>query len=238
LSSEKQITILIPTAYDSRYMIELCLACVRKYTEYPHKIFVGDDGVAQETRSFLEAQTDIHLFNVPPTYKTIPKDYLVQLVDTDYFVFLHDDIQILKYSWLESRVRCMKKKETNAIVGEFVPNFGANKWDFLCKKRHRRFLPLGLLVKTAVAKELNLKWGVVKDKYDTGGYAYQQFFSQKKWKFVRYPMKYDIKHLGGMTWPLKKKLNKEKTSLDLDNLIDIRNKRIEIIKHILQTKSY
>ena len=50
----KEVSILVPTRFDSRYMIELCLETVKKYTKYPHRIIVGDAGVNEETRNFLE----------------------------------------------------------------------------------------------------------------------------------------------------------------------------------------
>lgn len=232
----KEVTILIPTMFDSRYIIELCLQSIRKNTKYPYKVIVGNNGVDKETYEFLDQQRDIYLTDV--TKERWPKDLLAEMVHTYYYLFLHDDTQILKTGWLDNRVRAMEKDKMNAIVGEIAPDFGAKSKLYLLNKKHIRFFPLGLLVKTEAAKELCLKWKVVKDKHDTGGYAYQQFIAQKKWKFVRYPMRYDIRHFGQMSWPIKKNMNKETTPLDLNALIQERKNKINAIRNILERNRY
>ncbi|MDB4349895.1 hypothetical protein OAA99_02975, partial [Omnitrophica bacterium] len=91
-SKAKEVTVLIPTRFDSRYMIELCLESLKKYAQYPHKVIVGDAGVDDETRNFLECRRDIKL--VKPENANLPKDSMLKYVDTPYFLFLHDDTQI------------------------------------------------------------------------------------------------------------------------------------------------
>ena len=238
MANDRQVTILIPTMFDSRYIIELCLETIRKYSTYPYRIIVGNNGVDEETCAYLHIQKDIKLADIPEAHRNTPKDYLASLVETDYYFFLHDDVQILRNEWLERRVKIMEERDTNAIVGETGLNYGAKFPFYIFKSRLRRFFPMGMLVKTVAAKELNLGWGIVKDKFDTGGYAYQQFLAQKKWKFKHFPFKYDIRHFGEMTWPVKKKLKNEKTPLDLDKLIEIRKQKIELIKDILNKQKH
>ena len=38
------VTILIPTKFDSRPFIDLCLRTIRKYTTISHRILIGNDG--------------------------------------------------------------------------------------------------------------------------------------------------------------------------------------------------
>ena len=236
MDKRKMVTILIPTRFDSRYMIELCLETIKKYTEYPHKVIVGDAGVDAETRDFLETREDIRL--VKTDNPSWPKDSMIKFVDTPYFLILHDDTQIFKEGWLKRRIALMEKNTRNAIVGPVVANFvyGWKRY-FLYKKTLRRFWPLAMLVKTDVQRELNLHWGVI-DKFDTGGKAYQQFVSQKKYKFVKCKFHREINHFSGMTWPVKKKVNKEKTSFNIDDTVNLRDKKLESIKQCLLEKNY
>lgn len=232
----KSVTILIPTRFDSRYMIELCLETIRKYTDYPHKIIVGDAGVTDETRRFLEAQKDILLMK--PTNPSLPKDSMIPFVDTPYFLFLHDDTQILHKEWLERRIAIMEKNPRNAIVGPVVANFvyGWKRY-FLYKSSMRRFWPLVCLVRTDVQRELGLIWGVT-GPYDTGGMAYQQMTGQRKYRFVACKFNKDVLHFGGMTWPVKKKVQDEKVKFDIDKSVEARNQRMRMIRDILSKKAY
>jgi len=236
MNLKKDVTILIPTRFNSRYMIELCLESVKKYTDYPHKIIVGDAGVDEETRVFLESRKDIKL--VTPDNASLPKDSMIKYVDTHCFLFLHDDTQVLKRGWLDRRVALMERDQRNAIVGVVVANFvyGWKRY-FLYKKSMRRFWPLVLLVKTEAQHELNLHWGVTGD-FDTGGMAYNQFMSQSKYRFVSCNFKDDVKHFGGMTWPLKKKVQNEAVKFNIDTVVSERDVRLETIKKILESKRY
>jgi hypothetical protein len=236
MNKKKIITILIPTRFDSRYMIELCLETIKKYTEYPHKVLVGDAGVNAETRDFLEARKDIKL--VKTDNPNLPKDSMIKFVDTPYFLFLHDDTQIFKKGWLKRRVTLVERSPRNAIVGPVVANFVYGwKRRFLYKRTLRRFWPLAMLVKTDVQRELNLHWGII-NKFDTGGKAYQQFISQKKYKFVKCKFHREINHFGAMTWPVKKKTQNEKVSFNINTAVDMRDKKLVLIKQILVEKAY
>lgn len=236
---QKRISILIPTMFDSRYIIELCLVTIRKYSSYPYNIIVGNNGVDEETMDFLRRQNDIRLVTLPKDKAA--KDALAELVDTYYYLILHDDTQILKKEWLEKRVAAMERSSANAIVGPITLGYC---YDWKSKvlshfnRKLRRFFPLGMLVKTAVASELGLKWGAVIHKYDTGGLAYQQFCLQKKYRFVEYPFKHDIRHFAEMSWPIRNKIRNDSTLIDLDRLIEIRKHKIAEIKTILATGYY
>ena len=63
-----KVSILIPTIFDSRYIIELCIKSILKYTEYPnYEIMVGDAGVDDTTREYLlqlEAEDIIKIIKI------------------------------------------------------------------------------------------------------------------------------------------------------------------------------
>ena len=41
-----------------------------------------------------------------------------------------------------------------------------------------------------------------------------------------------------MTWPVKKKVHNEKSSFDIDKVVNTRNEKLAMIKQILIAKSY
>lgn len=224
-----EVSILIPTMNDSRYIIELCLKSIQKNTNYKdYKIIVCDAGVDQETYNYLHnlaANGEINLIRATDNQR--PKDDLAKAVNTDYYVIMHDDIQIRKKDWLTRRMQLMVRSKNNAIVGTIVHNFG---------RKANRFFPLGLLVKTDIARKLDLKWGK-QDGFDTGTLAYNKFFSQNEYKFVNYNVARDIYHFMSMGWP-KRKLGEKGMYPELEMILNDRNKKIIRIRKILETNSY
>lgn len=217
------VTICIPTLFDSRYIIELCLKSILKYTTYPdYKIIVCDAGVDEETNDYLSQLDFIKLIKATDWER--PKDDLARAVDTEYYIIMHDDIRIFKYGWVQRRMDLMKKDPRNAIVGT-APN-------------DKRFFPLGLLVKTDVASELGLVWGKqVEQGYDTGGLAYEKFAAQDKYKFVKYKFGTDIFHFAEMTWP-KYKTEENYDKNKLGKLLTKRERNILKIREILENDAY
>lgn len=225
---EGRVSILIPTMFDSRYTIELCLKSIRKNTDYSHyQTIVCDAGVDEITRDYLldlVHKNEIELIKATDWQR--PKDDLVRAVDTEYYVLMHDDTQILKRGWLTRRLNLMNRSEKNAIVGTIVKNYNNTK----------RFFPLGLLVKTSVSRKLNLKWGKQPDRgFDTGALAYVRFFSQNEFKFVLYKMSKDIRHFSDMTWP---KYHTVESYPGLNEKLKEREKKIRFICEILEKEAY
>ncbi len=189
------VSILIPTIFDSRYIIELCIKSIIKYTEYPdYKIIVGDSGVDSETFDYLsklESDGTIKLIKVVDWER--PKDELVKHVETDFYMLMHDDIRITHNRWIENRLSLINRNENNAIVGKVVRNSG--------KYQGVRFFPLGLLVRTEASRQMNLVWGKRRPDFDTGFLAYRIFNEQNKYKFVDYKVSKGIYHFAEMGWP-------------------------------------
>jgi len=227
-----KISILIPTRFDSRYIIELALRSIWKNTDYPsYQIIVCNSGVDEVTEKYLISLAEGREIKlIKATDCRCPKNDLVKAVETEYYVLMHDDVQILKSDWLTRRMQVMGQDRRNAIVGMAVRNYG--------QLFVRRFFPLCLLVKTEVSRKLDLKWGKLPErKLDNGAIAYERFFCQREYKFVPFDYKYDIRHFGNLTWPVRKYHLKEKFS-DLEGKLRERERKIAEIKEILEKKLY
>jgi glycosyltransferase involved in cell wall biosynthesis len=233
---KEAVTILIPTRFNSRWIIDLCLKSIRKYTDYPYKIIVGDTGVDEETENFLKSQGDIEVVKCPDPIR--PKDYLARIVKTPYFMFLHDDVQILKHGWLNRRVKLMESKPRVGIVGVIGNNYQYGwKRFFNFSRLNKRFFPLVMLLRKEVQDELDLFWGIVKG-FDTGGIAYLQFSKQKKWHFLACKFNAEVKHWGQMAWPLKNRTVQEQASLNINTLLEERKAKIELIQNLIKEEKY
>ncbi|MCE5335331.1 MAG: glycosyltransferase family 2 protein [Desulfobacteraceae bacterium] len=224
------VSILIPTMFDSRYVIELCIRSIFKYTHHPDfQIIVCDAGIDKSTHEYLsELEESGKIKLITATDAQRPKDDLVRAVDTDYYVLMHDDIRIMKMTWLENRLHLMNKNPANAIVGSIVKNYG---YAGNCRSR---FFPLGMLVKTAASRELNLVWGK-QPGFDTGAIAYQTFFQQSKYKFASYKPSKDIYHFAEMTWP---KYHTHQTYRNLDEKLNGIQQKMLKIKELLDTNMF
>jgi hypothetical protein len=223
-----RVTILIPSLFDSRLILELCIRSIQKNTDYPdYNIIVCDAGVDEEARTFLESEVEkgsIRLIKATDWER--PKDDLAAAADGKYYVILHDDVYIKDKSWLRRRMHLMLSHPQNAVVGSTVPNYKTNG---------ERFFPMGLLVKTVVARELNLKWGKqVQEGFDTGAIAWRQFNTQSTYKFAFYKTSRDIHHFGEMTWPKYKKAD----SPGIQDLLDRRDQKLNQIREMLATGRY
>ena len=225
-----KVSILIPTRYDSRYIIELALKSIKRNTHYPdYEIIVCDCGVNEDTKTFLEDWARSEKIKIITAANPVsPDDDLVNAVSSDCFVLMHDDIQILRRGWLTRRMRIMAKDKNNAIIGVVVNNYSKGK----------RFFTLGLLVKTDVSRKLGLKWSKQNDNgLDTGGFAYQKFFAQSEFKFVAYKPSRDIRHFAKMSWPIRK-VNDGQNSEAIQNVLKKREEKLESIRAVLEKGIY
>ena len=135
-----RVSILIPTMFDSRYILELCLKTIEKYTDYfDYQVLVCDAGIDETASGYLKGlvqQGAVRLIKATDWQR--PKDDLVRAVDTPYYILMHDDVQILKHGWLTRRMKLMQRNERNAVVGSIVKNYNSQK---------NRFFPLGYWLK-------------------------------------------------------------------------------------------
>lgn len=233
----KEATVIIPTRFNNRWMLDLNLRCIRKYTRYPYRIIVGDAGMDDEVKEFLSTQDDVRVTQCPDPLR--PKNHLARIVETPYMMFLHDDAQIYKEGWIERRVAVMESDPRIAIVGELGFNFVYKRWQKLLPQPayKRRFFPFALLLRKDVQEELDLHWGRIKG-FDNGGVAYQQFQTQKKWRYRAFPFKHDVKHWGGMTWIMRKKLTGEKAYTDVNKLVAERELKVQHIRKLIEAEDY
>lgn len=231
-----EVTILIPTRFDSKYMLQLCLLSMERHTTVPYKVIIGDSGIDEETKAFLEefkkARPYISVVECPPP-QVWAKDFLARQVDTEFFMFLHDDTQVLKTGWLRRRLDIMKKNPRIGILGPVVANF-LYGWRSRVRLSvlDNRFWPLVLLVRTQVQKELDLRWYVVPG-LDMGTIAFAQFSRQRKWKYKPFKFHKEVRHWGGMTWVVRKKVDEEKMR-GLDKFLERRRQLMERIKQVLR----
>lgn len=235
-TTKNEVTILIPSRFNNRLVLDLNLRTIRKYTQHPYRIIIGDTGIEAETMDFLSSQKDVRLEKCPDPVR--PKNHLARIVETPYFVFLHDDVQILKEDWLSSRLRLLERNSRHGIVGSLTDNYIGDRpyrQYFTISPLYRRFFPLGMLVRKQCQDEIDLYWGMIYQGFDSGAIAYLQFLKQSKWRFVHYDWRQDIKHWAQMTWVMKKR---EGSSLDVEALQQERAKKLDAIKKILDQGSY
>ena len=233
---DKPVSILIPTRFNNRYLLELCILTIKKYTEQPYEIIVGNAGADKEALEYLKNQTGVKTISCPDSIR--PKDYLARNVSTPYFLFLHDDAQILKAGWLKRRVDLMEKNKNTGIVGVLSTNYkyGLNK--FLPHSViEKRLFPFAMLVRKSTQDELDLFWGIVKG-FDTGGLAYLQFIKQKKWKFVSCRFDKEIRHWGQMTWVIKERTKEELRLLNYSFLKEERDRKLSLIRNLIKSGNY
>ena len=223
------VSVLIPTMFDSRLIVELCVRSIQKRTDYPEvKIIVCDAGADEEAKAFLhELESEGSIRLIQATDWERPKDDLAAAVDTPYYVVMHDDCYVTDSRWLRRRMRLMLGDPRNAVVGTTLPN--------CYQPSLTRFFPLGLLVKTDAAREMGLKWGKqVKEGFDTGALAYQKFLQQTKYRFVYYKTSRDTHHFSQMTWPKYQ----DATRPEIGKLLAERDAKIAKIKRMLETGAY
>jgi len=75
----EEVTILIPTRFNNRWVLELNLKTIRKYTRYPYKIIIGDAELDEEVRDFLSGQNDVKVVKCPDPRS--PKDNLAGIAN-------------------------------------------------------------------------------------------------------------------------------------------------------------
>lgn len=229
-------SILIPTRFNNRWPLELTFQTIRKYTkDCPYEMIVGDAGMEPEALEYVRAQKDVQICPCPDPIR--PKDTLARFAQSPYLLFVHDDIQVFKDGWLKRRIDLMESDERVGVVGEMSHNYLVGwRWKkyFTFSPIHKRFFPLGMLVRKKMQDHLELKWGIERG-FDTGGIAYLQFIKQKDWKYKKYLFSQDIKHWGQMTWVMKER---KYTTLNIKELRDDRQQKIDLIKDILANNKY
>jgi hypothetical protein len=221
-----KVNIMLPSRFDSRWMLELCLGSIRNNTSYPaFDITVCDAGVDDDARSFLEEEArsgSIRLIRA--THPTRPKDDLAAAADAPFYVLLHDDIYIKRKDWLCQRMCLMLSSPTIATVGSVIPNYKVKGW---------RYFPMGLLVRRAAAVEMNFKWGM-QENLDTGAIAYRTLQAQSKYRHAPYNTTCDIHHFAKMTWPKRKDASLPK----IQELLRQRELKLALIRELLSTGSH
>lgn len=235
-----RITLLVPTRFDNRHLMELCLETIRKYTTIPHRVIVGDAGADEETLSFLASRPDVSVVPCPDPLR--PKDTLVREVTTPYFMILHDDTQILRTGWLSRRLRAMDDDPEIGVLGALNCNYTPAPWWRRLSTAsclHTRFYPVALTVRKAAQDELGFYWGKLgAGSFDTGAIAYLQLLRQKKWKFRWYHIHADVKHWNCKTWAIRKQQLQQGSRAYLQRQLIARQQKVAAIKEILANGTF
>jgi hypothetical protein len=243
---DQTVTIVIPARFNNKLVLDLNLRTVRKYTRHPYRLMVGDAGMDPEYREFVEAQKDIEIVEVPEAHHDKPKDFLARIMTTDFFMFLHDDAQILREGWLGRRMKLMLDDERVGLVGPLLRNFphgglrGKIERLLDLSPLSRRFFPFAFLIRRKAQEEIDLQWGAIKG-FDTGGVAYLQYLREgqpKGWKYIEYPFDEDVKHWWGMTWIVKKQRTNVDVFVNVDDFMAERQKKVDQVQKILADESY
>jgi glycosyltransferase involved in cell wall biosynthesis len=126
--------------YKTLEFIRLCLRSIRKFTGYPYKVIVVDNGSADPSLDYLRSLNWIHLIeadtnnDVSGSYSHARAlDIGLENCDTEFFVSMHSDTFVTGENWLANLVGYFGSDERTACVGSGKVELEA-KWRTILKK--------------------------------------------------------------------------------------------------------
>ena len=125
--------------YKTEELTRLCLRSIRKYTHYPYKVIVIDNGSADGSLDYLKSLNWITLIERSPGEMTrtgswaqgTALDMGLKICDTEFFLAMHSDTIVHKDGWL---------KEFITECGTGIASAGCGKldlkprWEILLKQ--------------------------------------------------------------------------------------------------------
>ncbi|MFZ4632084.1 MAG: glycosyltransferase, partial [Patescibacteria group bacterium] len=114
-----KISIIIPTK-DALPVLKKCITSIKKLTSYPNYeiVVINNNSEKEETLKYLES-ADIKVLNIPT--KRFNFSYInnkaVEMVDSEYVVFLNNDTEIINPKWLLELIGTMKIRDSIGAVG-------------------------------------------------------------------------------------------------------------------------
>lgn len=98
--------------YKTEELTRLCLRSIRKYTHYPYKVIVVDNGSADASLDYLRSLDWITLIERAPEEMThtgswaqgTALDMGLKICDTEFFLAMHSDAIVHKDGWLKDFV--------------------------------------------------------------------------------------------------------------------------------------
>ncbi len=114
-----KITILIPTK-DAVSVLRTCISSIQRLTRYPHYeiVIINNNSEKPETLEYLK-RSGVRVIDIPT--KSFNFSYInnkaVQMVDSEYIVFLNNDTEVINPDWLLEMIGTMKIRKTIGVVG-------------------------------------------------------------------------------------------------------------------------
>lgn len=116
------VTIIIPTK-NSLSLVKNCLESIKKHTKYPNYNIVIIDNQSDdlELLEYLKERESESVFNVikydKPFNHSDMNNLAVKSVNSEFIVFMNNDVEIISDQWLEQLVGTITIDETIASVG-------------------------------------------------------------------------------------------------------------------------
>jgi GT2 family glycosyltransferase/glycosyltransferase involved in cell wall biosynthesis len=120
-----KVSIIIPTR-DSLFLLKKCLESLRKYTDYPNYEIIIVDNQSKDTSFFkymeeerLKRDVKIIRYDKPFNHSDI-NNMAIRSTDSEFIVFMNNDIEILTEKWLEQLVATAQQDGSIAVVGALL----------------------------------------------------------------------------------------------------------------------
>jgi GT2 family glycosyltransferase len=117
-----KVSIIIPTR-NSFSLLQKCICSIRQHTSYPNYEILIIDNQSDDLRvkEYLAAESSrnhlkVMQYNNPFNHSEL-NNIAVSLVNTEFVVFMNNDIQIVSHSWLEQLVAVAHIDDSIAAVG-------------------------------------------------------------------------------------------------------------------------
>jgi len=117
-----KVSIIIPTK-NALGLTRKCIESLRKYTNYPNYEIVVIDNQSDDLKFFeyiKEEESSDHLkvikYDKPFNHSDM-NNIAVKSVDSEFIVFMNNDVEIISDKWLEQLVATIDMEESIAVVG-------------------------------------------------------------------------------------------------------------------------
>jgi len=128
LDKSKKVTIIIPFK-DRAKLLERCVRSILERTKYPnYEIFLIDNlSEKEETKRYLEKikyMSKVKVFTYPyPFNFSAINNWAAKKSNSEYLLFLNNDISVVNKCWLSAMVEHIGRKEVGAVGAKLIyPN--------------------------------------------------------------------------------------------------------------------
>ena len=116
---QDKITIIIPTK-DALSVLRTCISSIQRLTKYPNYeiVVINNNSEKQETLDYFRANS-FRVIDIPT--ESFNFSYInnkaVEMVDSEYIVFLNNDTEVINPDWLLELIGTMKIRDSIGVVG-------------------------------------------------------------------------------------------------------------------------